>query len=114
MRQADGTARTVVLVENTLEQREARQTDSIEWDHLVALKQAYDSGRQGWTKDEWKAFSNDLDNLIQVCKSCNASRQEKALFSEWQPPSMSPAVEQAVRKRMQDIISKYGLKVGVE
>jgi hypothetical protein len=93
----------------TMDSTIAGTKDSIEWDHLVGLKDAFKSGGQGWAADEWKAFSNDIENLMQVCKSCNASKQDKVLFTEWQPPNMSDKMLQEVQRRITNIKVKYGL-----
>ncbi|HEY0733723.1 MAG TPA: hypothetical protein VGD69_02355 [Herpetosiphonaceae bacterium] len=89
--------------------QEPRLRNSIEADHLVSLKQAWEGAGKHWTADEWKRFSNDAENLVASCKSCNASKQAKKLFDEWAPPNMTPEAQAQLKQRIQSIIEKYKL-----
>tara|TARA_Y100000310_G_scaffold98201_1_gene95955 strand:- start:40691 stop:41248 length:558 start_codon:yes stop_codon:yes gene_type:complete len=54
-------------------------------DHLVSLKDAWESGAYGWTADEREAYANDARGLVAVDASLN--RQKGALGLEaWVPP----------------------------
>lgn len=58
-------------------------------DHVVALKEAWDSGAHSWTKARRRAFANDLSDarsLIAVTKSVNRSKGDKDP-SNWMPPN---------------------------
>jgi hypothetical protein len=59
----------------------------IEIDHLVALKEAWESGAFRWTDEELLRFANDLSaegNLIAVSKATNR-RKSDSDPSEWIP-----------------------------
>lgn len=56
-------------------------------DHVVALKEAWDSGAHAWTADRRRAFANDLthpDSLVAVSASSNRSKSDKDP-SQWLP-----------------------------
>ena len=57
-------------------------------DHLVPLKEAWDSGAYAWTAQQREQFANDLDDgraLIAVTNSVNRSKGDKDP-SQWLPP----------------------------
>ncbi len=89
--------------------RQPRLTNSIEADHLVGLKDAFERGGMNWSKAQWEKFSNDLENLVAACKSCNASKQARRLFDEWAPPNMSPETRADVLRRIEAIVKRYEL-----
>ncbi len=63
--------------------------NKIEIDHLVALKEAWESGAFRWTDEELVRFANDLSaegNLIAVSKSTNR-RKSDSDPSDWIPKS---------------------------
>ena len=43
-------------------------------DHVVSLKDAYDSGAASWSASRKKAFSNDKSNHVQSCGRVNSSK----------------------------------------
>lgn len=56
-------------------------------DHVVALKEAWDSGANSWTAAKRQAFANDLDDafaLIAVSASSNRSKSDRDP-AEWLP-----------------------------
>lgn len=58
-------------------------------DHVVALKEAWDSGAHSWTAARRRAFANDLSDarsLIAVTASVNRSKGDKDP-SNWMPPN---------------------------
>lgn len=60
-------------------------------DHIVALKEAWDSGAYAWDSDRRRAFANDLDlpqALIAVSASSNRSKSDKDP-ADWLPPLSS-------------------------
>lgn len=57
-------------------------------DHMVPLKEAWDSGAWGWSPSQRRAFANDLSDprpLIAVTASQNRSKSDKDP-SNWLPP----------------------------
>lgn len=60
-------------------------------DHLVPLKEAWDSGAHAWDADRRRAFANDLDlpqALIAVSRSSNRSKGADDP-ADWLPPLVS-------------------------
>ena len=60
----------------------------LEIDHVVALKEAWDSGAWGWTPERRSAFGNDLEDprsLRAVTGSVNQAKSDKDP-SNWIPP----------------------------
>lgn len=60
-------------------------------DHMVPLKEAWDSGAHGWDSDRRRAFANDLDlpqALIAVTRSSNRSKSDRDP-ADWLPPLTS-------------------------
>ncbi len=58
-------------------------------DHVVALKEAWDSGAHSWTAARRRAFANDMSDarsLIAVTASVNRSKGDKDP-SNWMPPN---------------------------
>ncbi|MFE5598017.1 HNH endonuclease family protein [Streptomyces coelicoflavus] len=58
-------------------------------DHRVPLKEAWDSGANGWTPAERQDFANDLGDprsLVMVSARSNRSKGEKDP-AQWQPPA---------------------------
>jgi hypothetical protein len=58
-------------------------------DHMVPLKEAWDSGAWAWTPDERRSFANDLSDrrsLIAVTAGVNRSKGDKDP-SNWLPPN---------------------------
>ncbi|MDP5026401.1 MAG: HNH endonuclease family protein [Aquiluna sp.] len=60
-------------------------------DHMVPLKEAWDSGAHAWDSDRRRAFANDLDlpqALLAVSRSSNRSKGADDP-AEWLPPLVS-------------------------
>jgi hypothetical protein len=60
-------------------------------DHMVPLKEAWDSGAHAWDSDRRRAFANDLDlpeALIAVSRSSNRSKSDRDP-ADWLPPLTS-------------------------
>ena len=63
----------------------------VDIDHVVALKEAWDSGAWAWSMSQRQAFANDLTDrrtLIAVTDRVNASKSDKDP-SNWMPPLKS-------------------------
>ena len=72
-------------------------SSSFDIDHMVPLKEAWDSGAWNWNTDQRKKFANDLDEsffLIAVTASSNRSKGERDP-AEWMPTSVSYRCEYA-------------------
>ena len=48
--------------------------DFINIDHIVSLKDAYDSGASSWGASKKKAFANDRSNHVPSCGRVNSSK----------------------------------------
>ena len=60
-------------------------------DHMVPLKEAWDSGANAWSEDRRRAFANDLDleeALVAVTASSNRSKSDQDP-ADWLPPLSS-------------------------
>ena len=71
----------------------ARSSDrgDVDIDHVVALKEAWDSGAWAWTESQRKAYANDMTDqrtLIAVTDRVNVSKSDKDP-SNWMPPLRS-------------------------
>jgi hypothetical protein len=67
------------------------QPGELDIDHMVPLKEAWDSGAWNWTASQRQAFANDLTDsrpLIAVLNSQNRSKSDKDP-SNWIPPRTS-------------------------
>jgi hypothetical protein len=65
-----------------------RDRSDVDIDHVVALKEAWDSGAWAWSRSQRQAFANDLTDrrtLIAVTDRVNASKSDKDP-SNWMPP----------------------------
>lgn len=59
----------------------------IDIDHVVALKEAWDSGAHAWSRTRRRAFANDIshqDSLIAVSSASNRSKSDKDP-AQWLP-----------------------------
>ena len=64
---------------------------NVDIDHVVALKEAWDSGAWSWSAARRRAFANDLDDprsLIAVTDNVNASKSDSDP-AQWMPPLAS-------------------------
>ncbi|MBU3688028.1 MAG: HNH endonuclease [Acidimicrobiales bacterium mtb01] len=67
--------------------RSTTNSSSFDIDHVVALKEAWDSGAKAWTAERRQAFANDLGTafaLIAVSASSNRSKGDRDP-AEWMP-----------------------------
>ena len=51
-----------------------RRCDIINIDHVVSLKDAYESGAKYWTDTKKTVFANDLENHLPSCSRVNSSK----------------------------------------
>ena len=68
--------------------RTTTNASSFDIDHVVALKEAWDSGAKSWTAERRQAFANDVNtafSLIAVSASSNRSKGDRDP-AEWMPP----------------------------
>jgi hypothetical protein len=78
-------------------------------DHMVALRDAHESGGHAWDKAKKKAYANDLDDpqhLIAVAARANRSKGARGP-DEWLPPN--PAVRCQYLKDWSAVKTKWGL-----
>lgn len=70
---------------------ETTDSSRFDIDHVVALKEAWDSGAWSWTADQRRDFANDLSEpffLIAVSASSNRSKSDRDP-AEWLPTNTS-------------------------
>ncbi|MFZ9931089.1 MAG: GmrSD restriction endonuclease domain-containing protein [Ilumatobacteraceae bacterium] len=70
---------------------ETTDSSRFDIDHVVALKEAWDSGAWNWTADQRRDFANDLSQsyfLIAVSASSNRSKSDRDP-AEWMPTNTS-------------------------
>ena len=77
-------------------------------DHIVALKEAYDSGAHAWTSDLKAKFANDLDNLWCLEASVNLSKSDGDL-AEWSGGSC--AVRKHIATVTLEVKAAYSLEI---
>jgi hypothetical protein len=63
------------------------EADSVEIDHVVALKEAYQSGAHGWTTEKLTSFGN-LDTIgeMVIARGSTNTRKSDLDIAEWLPP----------------------------
>lgn len=61
------------------------KASQVQIDHIVSLKNAWDSGADKWSPELREKFANDPENLVAVEGSLNMSKGSKDA-SEWMPP----------------------------
>lgn len=94
-----------------IEFRRGQDTSAmVQIDHIVSLKDAWDSGAHRWTQDERVRFANDLSNLVAVGASVNQSKGARtaAQWLPWEPFECDYVTAQVLVK------ADYGLSVTVD
>ncbi len=74
------------------------KASQLDIDHMVPLKEAWESGADSWSSKERELFANDLgfkDSLIAVSASTNRSKGDRDP-SEWKPSNKAFACQYAV------------------
>lgn len=84
------------------------EASKVDIDHVVALRDAWDSGGAAWSADRKAQFANDPDNLLAVSASANRSKGSRGP-SEWLPPKADYRCEY-IRKWV-GVMSKYDLAI---
>lgn len=87
------------------------QTSMLDIDHIVPLKEAWESGADKWTAEKRKKFANDYENLIAVNRSLNREKGAKDPV-EWLPPHTEYICEYITRWVY--IKEKYNLVMDVK
>jgi len=77
-------------------------------DHIVPLKEIWDSGASNWTQEQRVEYANNLDNLIYVGSSVNRAKSDKDAAEFL--PSYEPSQCRYVVAQI-DVKGKYDLKV---
>jgi len=83
------------------------KASDLDIDHIVPLSHAHRHGASSWTREQRKAFANDLDNLLVVDDSANQAKSDSGP-NDWLPPNKSYWC--SYRKKWQHIKTKYGLR----
>lgn len=74
------TGRSITLTDA----KSPRQSQTLQIDHIVPLKEAHDSGAGDWTSDQKSQFANDTINLVPVYGPANMSKGAQDAAS-WRP-----------------------------
>jgi len=82
----------------------------VQIDHIVALKDAWESGAWRWDQASRITFANDLDNLLAVSREANAAKGAKSA-AQWLPRR---DFECEYVRRQVAVKAKYGLSVLVD
>lgn len=80
---ADGCVDEVTVVDPYTRQRVIGRSE-IDIDHVVALKDAWESGAWRWTDEQRERFANYEDNLVAASDDVNREKSDKGP-DEWQP-----------------------------
>jgi hypothetical protein len=86
--------------------RIVRDAGSLDIDHVVTLKDAFESGGFMWPRERRVEFANDPDNLLAVTASENRSKGSKGP-DEWLPKNPDYRCEYI--SKWMDVKSEYGL-----
>lgn len=60
--------------------KELHDPHELDIDHLVPLKNAWDSGASGWTDERWRQYANELEHdehLVAVAASANRAKADR-------------------------------------
>mgnify|MGYP002719526982 FL=1 len=82
----------------------------IDIEHVVALKNAYQTGANQWPREKRLAIANDPLNLIVADGPLNRAKGEKDI-SEWTPEETNPDYMCRYATRQVQVKHKYGLWV---
>lgn len=77
-------------------------------DHIVALKEAYDSSGSSWSSQRKREFANDPLNQWCLVASVNVSKSDRDL-AEWSGGSCEQ--RKFIAQRTQQMKAKYGLSI---
>lgn len=94
----------------TIEFRRGKTTSAlVQIEHVVALKNAWDSGAYNWTQQERINFANDPEVLIAVDGPENQAKGDKSA-DKWMVPN-NPAYRCTYAAKQVNIKTTYGLSV---
>ena len=82
--------------------------DSEHADHVVALKEAHDSGGANWTRERKQTFANDISNLRCLDAGFNIAKSDSDL-AEWSGGSCELRQEIAITTTV--VKQAYGLEI---
>ena len=83
----------------------------IDIDHVVAKGNAWVSGGNSWTNEQWKTYINDKDVLLATSAKANRGKGDKDAAS-WLPPNENFQCKYVIRQIQ--IKGKYSLNVSPE
>lgn len=81
-------------------------SSKVDIDHVVPLKEAWDSGAKDWTESKRIQFANDIGNLLAVSATSNRSKSDKSP-DKWMPQNKQFHCEYL--KRYKNIKSQWNL-----
>lgn len=82
---------------------------TVQIDHVVSLKSAWQSGAHSWTQEQRVAFANDPANLVASDGPTNGSKGAKPA-SEWMPSNAgNAAYDCTYATKYVDVLVKYNL-----
>ena len=61
-------------------------TSETDMEHMIALREAHDSGACAWSSDQKRTFARDLDNLTLASPSVNRNQKSDKDAADWLPP----------------------------
>lgn len=81
---------------------------TVDIDHLVPLKLAFDQGGHAWSAEKKERFANDPENLVITNRSYNRKKGAKSI-DQWLPVHRTYACKYI--RDWKHIKLKYGLKI---
>ena len=82
--------------------------ETLEIDHLIPLKWAWDHGAQAWDTERLEAFANDPANLLVVDASANRQKSDSGPM-DWMPPNEAFACDYLAKFAL--VVDRYGLEL---
>jgi hypothetical protein len=85
--------------------------DFINIDHIVSLKDAYDSGASSWGASKKKAFANDRSNHVASCGRVNSSKGSEGPSDFLRRSNDGKGLEYEIVKFCEYVQKYYAVKV---
>jgi len=85
--------------------------DFINIDHVVSLKDAYDSGAASWGASKKEAFANDRDNHVPSCGPVNSSKGSAVPSDFLRRSNDGRGLEYKIVRFCEYVQKYYGVKV---